>query len=212
MVKWYNGDMKNWLKKFGVAILFAILTIFLVIWLSYTIFILQRDSQLAEAYTAVSTLILASVTAFLAFFTYLSVKSGYDREKRDRKERLLNEIIEWAIDVNKCELELSIAPVQTGITDQSLLAEFTFLNLLLKYRNVDARSEYVKQIASNFGKVLQVAAEKTTSELAATEELLLEHPLDATITQQIRDHRESLELLAIAVIKEATKIKTGDIG
>ncbi len=48
------------------------------------------------------------VTGFLAYFTYRSVKSGYDREKSRRKEDLLKEIIEWATDISKCGIDSGI--------------------------------------------------------------------------------------------------------
>jgi hypothetical protein len=134
-------------------------------------------------------------------------------QKRERRERLLNEIIEWAVDVLECEAEVStpIATLQAGVTDQSVISAFGHLSLFLKYRNVDARSEYVMQIALQFEEVLQSVLNKAADELSATIKFLHEH-LDTATGEEIRKHRESLELSALAVIKEATKIKTRDIG
>jgi hypothetical protein len=132
-------------------------------------------------------------------------------QKRERKERLLNEIIEWAVDVLECEPEVSTDSLQAGVTDQSVVVAFIRVDLFLKYRKVDARSEYVRRIALNFEKGLQSAVKKATGELDTTVEFLRAH-LDIATTQEVRDYRESLELSALAVIKEATNIKARDIG
>ena len=91
-----NLGIKNLLKNFGIAILVYFTIIFILVWRAYTISIIKSDPQLASAYVAVGTLILAFVTALLAGFTWLSIRSGDEREKRRKKEALLNEIIEWA--------------------------------------------------------------------------------------------------------------------
>lgn len=132
-------------------------------------------------------------------------------QKRERKERLLDNIIEWAVDMLECEPEVSSEPLRAGVTDQSVVVAFMHLDLLLKYRKVDARSAYVRQIALNFEKDLQSAVNNAADKLNAIIELLREH-LRTVTEEEIREHRESLELSALAVIKETTKIKTGDIG
>jgi hypothetical protein len=51
---------------------------------------------------AFGTGILAIATITLALFTYWNIHSHNAQEKRDRKERWLNEIIEWSVDIKKC--------------------------------------------------------------------------------------------------------------
>jgi hypothetical protein len=94
--------MKKWLKKFGQIILWLLIGIFIGGWLIYTITLLQTDQQLTNAYIALGTLILAGATVLLAVLTWLNIKSSNEREKRNRKERLLNEIIEWATQILEC--------------------------------------------------------------------------------------------------------------
>ena len=140
MKKWLKNSWK-WLKNFGITILFALFAIFVFIGLVFTILLFQKDPQLAGAYTAVGTLILASVTAFLAFFTFLSVKSGYDREKRERKERLLKEIMNWVTDIQKASLEVDIPASKEQIRVREA-------NTLLRYAIAFGRNTYIKAIAS----------------------------------------------------------------
>ena len=162
------------------------------------------DQNLAMAMVAFATLLLAFVAA-------MSIDITRVQDKRRRKEALLNDIIEWAIDVIECRTESPISVLQTRVTDERLLITLSLFSLLSEYRAVDARSEYVEGIALTFGKSLQSAVKKATDELAATVDFLQEHIKSAT-TEEIRKHRESLELSALAVIREATQIKTKDTG
>lgn len=49
---------------------------------------------------AIATLVLAFVTAFLAVGTFLTIRQNNRFRENDRKERLLNEIIEWALEIS----------------------------------------------------------------------------------------------------------------
>ncbi len=72
---------------------------------------MNENERAASIYTAAGTLVLALATGFLALFTAWSVTSSNAQEKRrseealarenrDRRERYLDGIIEWANDVN----------------------------------------------------------------------------------------------------------------
>lgn len=68
---WYNWGMKKHIKNFGIGVFLRLVIVFLLAWLAYTIFILKDDPALANAYVAIGTLILATVTALLAMFVCL---------------------------------------------------------------------------------------------------------------------------------------------
>jgi hypothetical protein len=80
MKKLLENIRKLW-KQYVVFTLIFILAI--LFYLS-----LEANSKTSEAIVAFGTLVLALVTA-------LSIINSNEQEKRDRKERLLNEIIEW---------------------------------------------------------------------------------------------------------------------
>jgi hypothetical protein len=56
---------------------------------------------------AIATLVLAFVTAALAIGTFLIIRQNSKFREKDRKERLLNEIIDWAIETSKCDVALN---------------------------------------------------------------------------------------------------------
>lgn len=65
-------------------------------------------------------------------------------QKRERKERLLNEIIEWATDIQKVSLEIDISPgVGLSLDGQEIQA-----GILLRYGIPFIRNDYIKAIVS----------------------------------------------------------------
>ena len=148
---WYNGSMKTWFKKFGIGILLGLAVIFLSAWLAYTIAILKSDPQLASAYVAVGTLILALVTALLALFTWLSIRSGEEREERNREERLLKEIIEWAQDIAGCNMTVNPESVTqiAGSQGEREYHHAVLCDFANRLQAIRGKSLYAKSITSS---------------------------------------------------------------
>lgn len=211
--------MKNWLKNFGIAVLFAVFTIFLIIWLAYTVFILKSDPGLANAYVAIGTLILATVTALLAGFTYLNIKSGYEREKRDRKERRLKEIIEWATNVAKCSLETGVfdetIPV-SGLAAERALPEL--LDSVVGFRIARAESVYISNITPEISPELKKSVDNLTEEIKEQIKFLMEYkrkdiptwPANKVVAK-IAGNNERIYNLATTVIDNAANILKRDL-
>ena len=84
--------------------------------------------------------------------------------------------------------------------------------MVLKYKNVDARTECVKGIASTFGKSLESAVEIVSQQLTEVIKFVLSHPPDERSYDMVGGFTEPLSTSTVALIKTATKIKTRDIG
>ena len=177
------------------------------------------DPNLATAMVAFATLLLAFVAA-------MSIDATRAQDKRRRKEALLNEIIEWAMDAAKCEAPIG-ATATVAITDAQAdrrVVSSHLSELASICSDVILRGQYISQIASNskFGKDLQQVIAKLIGDLEARITLLgrCNNALRATMPNEFndaqikaREHwlqqvRESIH----KVIEEATKIKTKDIG
>lgn len=130
-------------------------------------------------------------------------------QRKERRERLLNEITEWAVDVLRCEPEVS-TPFQAGVKDERSILPVINVDLLTKYRKAAARSEYIRQVALNFEKDLQSAAKKAFDELSNTIEFLSRHATKATV-QEVGNYRLRLVLSTKALIKKVAKLKTQGI-
>ena len=91
-------------------------------------------------------------------------------QKKERRQRLLNEIIEWSKDVINCTSELNI-PLVRGV-DRTTMLIYGRSNLYFKYRSVNARSSYVREIAAIFGVNLSSAVISVTSKIGEFIEIL----------------------------------------
>lgn len=209
--------MKNWLKNFGLAILLMFLVLFILAWLAYTIILLKNDPGLANAYVAIGTLILATVTALLAGFTYLNIKSGEARERRDRKERLLNEIIEWAVDVSKCGIEKGYPDISNLIDLQAVWLKISnnVGDIILCFKEMRGKNQYITEIVKALDQDLKEAAKILTDDFEEHINLL---SLCETYMKDSEKawknavkHKHKLNASAKKVIEEASKIKTKDI-
>ena len=69
---------------------------------------LRGDVNLATAMVAFGTLILAIVTA-------MAIDSSRAMERRNKKERLLNEIIEWATEIHTVSLKIDLPKIDPSL-------------------------------------------------------------------------------------------------
>lgn len=146
-------------KLTGPTILMSILT---------PLLLLKIFTNWAAALSTWGTLLLASA-AFLAIRNSTTQgqrhrQAELDRENQDRKDRQLNEIIGWAMDIAKCESlsQVPLLPVLGFKIAGKALAEafiahserVSIANLGLRYQAIDARSENMKIIAMKLDKSL----------------------------------------------------------
>ncbi len=129
------------LKKYGryLVLIFvsAVIIIVFIVVLTYVISSTYKsDPQSLNIYVAVGTLVLAFSTAVLALVSWWNIRENKEKENRDRKERLLGEIIQWA--------EIS---AQSAIYRQTK-EKHELYKAILNYKNCLAKSEYIKVIAN----------------------------------------------------------------
>jgi len=155
---------------------------------------------------------LIAVTAAL----YIGIKSLRQTEniqKQERKHRLLNEIIEWAVDILECGrvpdmlYEMRVKDVSKPEELGSVIAD----DIRYRFNSIKARSSYIGKIVLSFGQDLQTAVKVTTEALDRQIELLKQMPDGKVNPTAVGDHRKILDQSANKVIEEAAKIKTRDI-
>lgn len=174
--------------------------------------------------------LVLSVLTFVAIFVALgigvaNVIQTKNIQKTERKQRLLNEIIDWAIDVTKVELLMEIADV-TGIKDnrRARLYMYTTVDKLrFSFRQAITRGLYISGIVSILGVDLQLAVEKLIKGLEVHIALINEY-MDTTMPSavsldetksaagKVEHNKQLLDESAEKVLEEAVKIKTKDIG
>jgi hypothetical protein len=171
------------------------------------------------------TLTLAVATFLMAVAAFLAIWQNYKFKEKDRKERLLNEVIEWAMDVGKCGFETdeeapNAKAALEGRTDFTLSYGFikahraAFQN---GYKNIRWLNQYIQNIVvNNFLKELPSAntlIDELNNHLAMLYEDRIGKNRDATpvIAQDIAKHNLFLDELTKEVMREAANIKTGNI-
>ena len=101
------------------------------------------------------TLILAIATFILAGIAAYSIWQNYRLQKRERRERLLNEIIEWAINVVNCNIGVNSLNIlkseeaPTGKTDQ-ILTNAQLTEWSLRLQSLLTRGKYISATAKIF--------------------------------------------------------------
>ena len=169
--------------------------------------ILRGDPSLANAIVAFGTLTLALVTA-------LHIMNSNEQEKRRRKEGLLNEIIEWAIDVASCAFSIPapmvfediIAGLETASIEElaQRASVTTYTNLRLKYQIHARKSKYMENIASSFSGNLGDDVKKLNKQINNVISVLSK-------AENFKRAEDSLRKQADILVEEAVKIKDKDI-
>lgn len=164
--------------------------------------------------------LVAFGTLMLALAAFWSIKGSneqeerrrrdeVEREKRDRNEQWLNEIIQWATDtVTATEIgDIRIVPLEGKQLVGGLYATASPLK---------SRSQYIKHLASTFDSSLEDAMQKASSTLESyisslNDAIVAESAEFKNVVKEAMGHGNSLRKLAGKVIDNASRIKTSNI-
>lgn len=177
------------------------------------------DMEISDWINLIAAILVGGGTLALAIMAYKAIQQTRAVQKAEKRERLLNEIIEWAEDIRKSSSG-SIAPNEIIYDDGSMAtaSQMDFLRLRKTYQDINTKGTYVKAIAKVCrGNLLSV----TESVICKLDEIIkiLEDCLTTSNTALSREEKHkkveackrSLDSYAEDLIKEATKIKTRDI-
>jgi hypothetical protein len=159
-----------------------------------------------------------------------SILHTQSMQKRERRERLLDEIIEWAVDMTKGELLMEFADVKgiQGVRKTRLYLYVTVDKLQFTFRQARTRGLYISRIVSILGTNLQQAVGELRRNLEAHIQALKEcmdtidspaldspaqeRTLNIAIAaaRKTTDSKKLLDKSANKVIEETTKIKIRD--
>ena len=176
---------------------------------------------ISDCISIVVAILVGGGTLALAFMTWKSIRQTRSIQKNEQRQRLLNEIIEWAMDAITCGFEIDI-PEESEIDIKAYKVHFLG-RLSDKLRAIQARGEYMKEIASAsvFGQGLNSAVKKATDNLSRViknVELDIKGE-DSEKTraekaefEEYKKREGTLNQCLNKILEEAAKIKTRDIG
>ena len=132
-------------------------------------------------------------TLFLGIMAWRTIRQTRSFQKGEHRQRLLSEIIQWAIDTKNIS------------------------GLSLNFQGITGRSQYISSVASKFGQGLQEAVDNLIKDLEQQVELINQcqrapHDEFESHITKANEHKLQLDKTADWIIEEATKIKTKDIG
>jgi len=170
----------------------------------------------------IAAILVGGGTLFLGIMAWQAIRQTRSIQKAENRERLLNEIIDWAIDVTKGELLMEIADV-AGIKDirRARLYLYTTIDKLqFSFRQARTRGLYISGIVSILGADLQRSVGELVRNLEAHIQALkecmdtidspvCERTLSAAITvaRKTTDPKKVLDESATRVLEEAVKIR-----
>jgi hypothetical protein len=208
---WAPFKTKRYWRQYTIALAFVTVAVVFII-------ILVKNTSLANAIVAFGTLILALITT-------ISIINANDQAKRDRKERWINEIVEWAIQViNWRSANKGIFRGITGAKSpkgQRLRKYAHIIELEETLAGMRGRNQYAEKITLKLSPNLHDAVEKLIKGVEDYAKILADwqQAIDSDIA--LADDKSSAEKASVAerqvgeladkVIEEATKLKTRDI-
>jgi len=155
-------------------------------------------------------------TITLAVMTWKAIGQTRAIQKSERRERLLNEIIEWAVDILKFSpmpkqtiFALKLKKEEPKVEDVIMLWQVSLSEFLLP---IISKGAYINRISESLGKNMCAATNKASLYLGNIIEYI--NKLEATYSslEALTKPNEELHNAAVQIIEEATKIKTRGIG
>ncbi len=159
-----------------------------------------------------AAILVGGGTLTLAFMTWKSIRQTRNIQKSEKRERLLNEIIEWGIDVAKPKYALNLTSLTSStisLEDQVSayqLGQASYTQILIE------RGKYIGQIALIFTQDLSIAVENVRHDLEEHDKLIHDWIDSKCTSEAVGEHDYVIDQSASKVIEEAAKMKTGDIG
>ena len=181
----------------------------------------------------IAAILIGAGTLFLGIMAWRTIRQTRSIQNSERKERLLNEIIEWAISVLKLNsdlhsftesIRLAMSRVSTKKADE-LYSDTIGLRDKGKYIKITANiagdkaddaatklQNELTTIANLLGttRLLNEISPEDTSKLVTTEDEMLKDKDENQDT--IEKHRKKLAPLCNLIIEEVANIKTRDVG
>jgi len=148
----------------------------------------------------IAAILVAIGTLTLAFMTWKSIRQTRNIQKSEKRQRLLNEIIEWALDAAKCGSRGVIKDLPTleeatkNVRRMKLSQSITCGNIELESIVIKNRGAYIKNIALAFQKDLQEAVNTLMKEVNDHKDILDKYRLSfMDIPDNIDEFRSVLE-------------------
>ncbi len=167
----------------------------------------------------IAAILVGGGTLFLGIMAWRNIRQTRSIQKSEKRERLLNEIIDWATEVADIGFEesiISLPDARDGSVDQYDMQKMILSKLSSVYskcKAIESRSTYISFISQKFDKELHKYVSDVYFKIDNLEKLLAKSiEEDKGISIPHGDELIKVKTSAHKLIEEATKIKIRDIG
>ncbi len=117
----------------------------------------------------IAAVLIGAGTLFLGIMAWRTIRQTRTIQKAETRERLLNEIIDWAEDVAKRTIESNLATDDVEMTE---IPKRQLRRLLSQYMTLDSKSEYIACVAKSFGSEVIDTVKDTRNDLTLAQYLI----------------------------------------
>ena len=171
--------------------------------------------------TEIILIVSAGATFLLAIAAFWSIWQNYQVQKRERRERLLNEIIEWCVEITQSQVKgffkdwLNMTEIQ-----REHLREIQITEHIISYLNLLTKTTYIGDIAKFFDLEMEKNVNSAFVNLIMLTSALedLENNLRQKKTTEMKEYSEVLKEYdkelgeaALKVMEKTSNIKLGSL-
>ncbi len=161
------------------------------------------------------TLLLAIATFILAGIAFWAILQNYNFRKQERKERLLNKIIEWAISISKANLELDKTILASKIHSH-WIGRVSLPQLQSLFQEMHERGKYIIESANILStplfSIVKLAQEKTDKIIMTLDEAIItKAQREAEIPESTENEIKELIAEGVKIVKPVAADLTGII-
>ncbi len=165
----------------------------------------------------IAAILIGGGTLFLGSMAWRTIRQTRNLQKAEKIERLLNEVIEWAVGISKCGIEKGYPDISNLIDLHTVWLKISnnIGDIILCFKEMRGKNQYISEIVKALDQDLREASKTLTDDFEEHIRLL------SLCETYMRDrekawekvvvHKHKLNFSAKKVIEEAVKIKTRDV-
>ena len=165
----------------------------------------------------IAAILVGGGTLFLGIMALRTIRQTRSIQRAEKRERLLNEIIEWAIDISKCGIEKGYPDISNLIDLHTVWLKISnnIDDIILCFKEMRGKNQYIGEIVKTLPQDLQEASQTLIGDFEEHIRLLSlceTYMRDREETwKETVGHKHKLNFSAKKVIEEVCKIKVNPL-
>ena len=161
----------------------------------------------------IAAILVGGGTLFLGIMAWRSIRETRNIEMAQKRERLLNEILEWATSLANVAFGHEVATI-IPTEDPESLRFHSLGNRIFRYQAIEIRNDYIEECAQVFGEELHnavLAIISCRNNAGENIDKLVGNPRDESCWEALDKAEHELRKQALQLIRLVANIETSDI-